>query len=137
MFKDYNIEYKITNNNNKARVAVVLQSKIKYTRLLNLESNNNSTMVLKIRQTNRKYFILIATYREWRHMGEEEALSKEGIMKQVERMKEISKIVDNASNLNLPIIWAGDVNIDMNNKKQCSKKSRCENTKTNASRVHA
>ena len=39
-FKDYKIEYKITNDYQKARVAVVLQNDVKYTRLHNLESKN-------------------------------------------------------------------------------------------------
>ena len=40
-FKDFNFEYKIVNNNTKARVSVVLDKSIEYTSLNNYKSNNN------------------------------------------------------------------------------------------------
>ena len=122
-FKEYNIEYKVVKNNQKARIAVVLEKEIKYSRLNNLESSNNSMIVLKIKQTNRKYFALIATYHEWKHFGEDDALTKEGINNQLKRMKEITEIVKEVKKMKIPIIWAGDINLDMNPKNDTSKRA--------------
>ena len=121
-FKEYNIEYKCLRNNTKARIAVLLENDIKYTRLDTLESDNNSTIVLKIRQTNRKFFILVATYREWKHSGDEEALAKESIANQIKRMDQIEKIIEEVANLKLPIVWGGDINVDLNPKNDVSRR---------------
>ena len=53
-FKNYDIERKVVKNNKKARIAVVLTKDIKYKRLLDIEHPNNSTIILKIKQSNRK-----------------------------------------------------------------------------------
>ena len=56
---------------------------------------------------------MIASYREWKHPGDEDSSTKEGISNQVQRINEISNIVDNVNKLKLPIIWSGDLNVDM------------------------
>ena len=48
MFNEYNIEDKTIKNQHKARVSIIINKKIKYTRCINLEDGNNSTIVIKI-----------------------------------------------------------------------------------------
>ena len=72
-FKEFKIESKTLANQTKARMAVVLDKTIEYKRLKEYELPNNSTIILKVKQSNRKNVLIIASYREWRHPGEEKS----------------------------------------------------------------
>ena len=54
VFKEYNIEDKIINNQQKARLSIIIKKGIHYDRCEHLESSNNSTIVLKFKETKGK-----------------------------------------------------------------------------------
>ena len=81
-----------------------------------MESPNNSTIILKIKQSNRKHVLLVATYRGWKHPGEEDSSTKKGINKPINRIHEIRETINNLTNLKIPLLWSGDINIDMHKK---------------------
>ena len=64
IFKNFNIEDKAICNQQKARVSIVISKKIRYVRCQHLENDNNSTIILKIKETKHKDIFLVGSYRE-------------------------------------------------------------------------
>ena len=88
-----------------------------------MESLNNSTIVLKINISPRKFFVIIGSYREWKHPGGADALSTEGIKNQVTRLNELGSVISKVKSMGYPVIWAGDLNIDRLHKNDSSKRA--------------
>ena len=116
MFSIYNIEDKVINNQHKARVSVIIKKEIPYKRCPELESDNHSTIVVKIKEAVNKHIFIIGTYREWHHLGGPNSTSTLGIKLQKERIEQISKIISTTASLgpNNTIVWGGDLNCDRN-----------------------
>ena len=108
MFAEYNIEDKVILGQNKARVSIVIKKEIHYTKCSELESVNNSTIVLRFKEANDKYVHLIGSYREWRHLKGPDATSTEGISLQKERIVQLKKLIADlkAAKPNNTLIWA-------------------------------
>ena len=71
-------------------IAVITNKDIQYKRLKHVESNNNSTKVMKVRICPRKFLNVVGTYREWKQPGGPDALGTEGIKNQINRVSEVS-----------------------------------------------
>ena len=85
VFKEYNIEDKLVNNQSRARISVIIKKGIYYNRCEHLESPNNSSIVLKFKESRSKDIYIVGSYREWRHLGGPSATSTLGINFQKER----------------------------------------------------
>ena len=118
MFSNYNLEDKVINNQNKARVSLIIKKEIPYKRCTELESNNNSTIIIKVKEAKSKNMYIIGTYREWRHLGGPNSTSTLGIKLQKERIEQISAMISSIGSLGpqTTIIWGRDLNCDRNPK---------------------
>ena len=65
LFKNYKIELKTVNDQNKARIAMIIRKEIPYTRCADLESKENSSVIIKLSESKVKNTFIVGTYREW------------------------------------------------------------------------
>ena len=68
VFKEYNIEDKLVNNQSRARISVIIKKGIYYNRCEHLESPNNSSIALKFKESRSKDIYIVGSYREWHHL---------------------------------------------------------------------
>ena len=54
MFSNYSLEDKVIHNQNKARMTIIVKKEIPYKRCPELQSNNNSTIVIKVNESKSK-----------------------------------------------------------------------------------
>ena len=116
VFSNYKIEDKVINSQNKARVSVIIRKDVPYTRCTQLEHPENSTIVIKTKETRAKSIFIIGTYRKWRHLGGPDATSTSDINLKKQQIEQLSKLVANIKSLSPinSIIWGGDLNCDRN-----------------------
>ena len=67
IFKEYNIEDKPVNQQSKSRISIIVKKGIHYSRCVHLENKNNSTIVLKFKESRCKDIFVVGSYREWGH----------------------------------------------------------------------
>ena len=116
MFSAYNIEDKVILGQSKARVSIVIKKEIYYKRCKDLESDENSMIVIRFNETKDKFVHLVGTYREWRHLRGPDATSSAGINLQKQRILQLKKLMTDVkeSKQRNTLIWAGDLNCDKN-----------------------
>ena len=93
LFKEYNLENKVINSQHKSRICIAIRKGIPYIRCSELESSNNSTIVLRFKENQLKSLYLIGSYREWRHFGAPDATSTEGIKLQIMRLTQLESLI--------------------------------------------
>ena len=113
-FPDYNFEDKLVIGNNIARNTIMINKNLQYKRLPQFEDDYNSTTVIKFKDGKSKWVHLVSIYRQWKLKGEFNAFDKEGIKKQVERLKSQCKNLHKIREETDNIIIGGDINIDKN-----------------------
>ena len=69
IFKNYRVESKPVNGTSNSRILLIINKDIEYERLKDLESNINSSIVIKIPQSPRKNTLIVGTYRQWKGVG--------------------------------------------------------------------
>ena len=62
-FPQYNIVDKIISNHDKARVSVLIHKEIKFTRLVDLEDDENPMILIKIKEKQGRNLVIAAIYR--------------------------------------------------------------------------
>ena len=59
MFANYHLEDKVMNNQNKARISIVIKKNIPYTWCPELESENNSSIFFKVKEAKNKFTFVV------------------------------------------------------------------------------
>ena len=76
------------------------------------EDDQNSSIALRIKDGKGKWIGLFAIYRQWKIPGESNAFSKEGISRQVARLKVQVSNLERFCRFNKRNIICGDLNMD-------------------------
>merc|ERR1711954_586703 len=85
-FPEYNFEDKTTNSNSKARVSMLIKKDLRYSRLTDLEDQENPMFSINIKEKKGKHLVVSAVYRQWKAPGESSSSTAEGISRQVRRL---------------------------------------------------
>ena len=112
---NYNHEDKFVNNNDFARLTVMIKKGIQYERKTSFE-NDRCAIVIKVKISRRKWVHIVAIYRQWQVLGDNPDNKPNSSDKddQVLRFEEIASIIEKVIDDNNPTIVAGDINIDRN-----------------------
>ena len=86
-FADFKFEDKLVKNHNKARICIMIHKNIKSIRLPQYEDEENSSIAIKIKDGKGRWIGIYGIYQQWKIPGEGNAFTKEGINKQVGRLK--------------------------------------------------
>ena len=86
-FTDFNFEDKMVKNHDKARICIMIHKNINYNRLPQYEDDENSSITIKIKDGKGRWIGVYGIYHQWKIPGEGNAFNKEGIARQVGRLK--------------------------------------------------
>ena len=68
-FSDYNVETKTSLGASISRIIIIIKKNINYVRVKELESDINSSVIIKLIQSTRKNTFIIGLYRQWKSFG--------------------------------------------------------------------
>ena len=116
LFSEYCLEDKGILHRHNSRIKVTIKNGLPIVQCRELESDNNSTMVLKFKENEVKSLYLIGSYHQWQHFGDPKAKSSEGINQQIVGMTQPGELISNIKlkSQNNSLIWAVDLNVDKN-----------------------
>ena len=92
----------------------MIHKNIKYTRLPQYEDEENSSIAIKVKDGKGRWIGIYGIYRQWKLPGEGNAFTKEGINKQVGRLKKQIESLNKFTTDVKKHIICGDINIDRN-----------------------
>ena len=116
--KGFNFEHKqLFINNVKssiARTTIAIKDNLPYTRMFNLENDQNSIIWLRIKINPKKYVLVMSGYRQYTILKEHKIKNSDKSECQLERLKSYCQSITNALNLQENVIILDDTNIDTN-----------------------
>ena len=86
-FADFKFEDKMVKNHDKARICIMIHKNITYNRLPQYKDDENLSIAIKIKDGKGRWIGVYGIYRQWKIPGEGNAFTKEGIARQVGRLK--------------------------------------------------
>ena len=111
-FKGYTIENKFFKGCPRSRITVLMRENIIYTRLYDLETDNNAGIWLKIKFSKKKYIYMLCVYRQWKLPPELDPSRKSNnLPDQLTRLDQLLAPLDSLAAEGKCGAVAGDLNI--------------------------
>ena len=124
-FTEFNYKVKKVKDHPKARISIIVHKNITYTRLNQYEDDENASIAIKIKEGKGRWIGLYGIHRQWKIPGEGNAFRKEGINKQVARLKkQVTNLNKFCTEMKKHVI-CGDINIDRNVNNDPLKRNDC------------
>ena len=121
-FKNYKMESKFMLGHNKARLVVLINNKLNYTRMKQFEEDDLSCLWLKINICKRKHLYMCCVYRQWNLPSSMDKPESGNVHNQLDRLRRVLIPLDDLCDKGHDVVISGDINIDQLLRNNASKR---------------